>query len=75
MLSQLEDDGELSVDKLAAREAMTSKKRRKYSDAIVERWVSRGLVKKLWRDFQAQVGFARMDEDGAGSGSGRWRRD
>lgn len=57
--ARLEDEGWLKADKLAEREKMKPKKRRKLANQIVDDWESRDIIKHLFFDFKQNLELAR----------------
>ncbi|KAH6680479.1 hypothetical protein B0J14DRAFT_266438 [Halenospora varia] len=69
VIGNLESEGELSPEKLVARDKMTTEKRRQYANRIVDRWEDSKILKDLYRDYKNQVSEleeARLDEGGWG---------
>ncbi|EKD19888.1 hypothetical protein MBM_01840 [Drepanopeziza brunnea f. sp. 'multigermtubi' MB_m1] len=59
VVSSLEEEGHLQPCKLAEREKMTSKKRMKLANKVVDRWGEENKIKTLYRDFKSQLDTAR----------------
>ncbi|KAI9051500.1 hypothetical protein LZ554_004546 [Drepanopeziza brunnea f. sp. 'monogermtubi'] len=59
VVSSLEEEGYLQPRKLAEREKMTSKKRMKLANKVVDRWGEENKIKTLYRDFKSQLETAR----------------
>ncbi|KAG4437871.1 hypothetical protein IFR05_006631 [Cadophora sp. M221] len=59
VLGNLEEQGYLEPTKLAAREKLTTKKRMKLANSVVDTWVTDGVIKTLYHDFKSQLETAR----------------
>jgi hypothetical protein len=66
-MDMLESSGQLSPEKLTARERMKPKQRREDANNLVDNWEADGLVKRLYRDFKIILDTARNASTG-----GRW---
>jgi hypothetical protein len=51
----IDGNGYSSVKELKKRDKMSTKKRRKYANKIVDRMVEEGVVKKLWKEFRGTI--------------------
>jgi hypothetical protein len=56
--------GYSSVKELKKRDKMSTKKRRKYANKIVDRMVEEGVVKKLWKEFRGTIDEASNAKQG-----------
>lgn len=66
---KLESEGLMSAGQLKAREKLTPKKRYKFANKTIERWVDDGTVKELYG------AFSRFIEEARNKGTtGRWGR-
>lgn len=70
VISALEVQGELTPEKLVERDAMNSKKRTKYTNAVVDDWADNGQVKELWSDYKRVLETAR---NLTAQGRGGWK--
>ena len=62
----IDGNGYSSVKELKKRDKMSTKKRRKYANKIVDRMVDEGVVKKLWKEFRGTI------DDAANAKQGRY---
>jgi len=62
----IDGHGYSSPKKLQKRDKMSTKKRRKYANKIVDRMVDEGIVKQLWKEFRGTI------DDAANSKQGRF---
>lgn len=62
----IDGHGYSSPKKLKKRDKMSTKKRRKYANKIVDRMVDEGVVKQLWKEFRGTI------DDAANSKQGRF---
>ncbi|KAG9246087.1 hypothetical protein BJ878DRAFT_314871 [Calycina marina] len=67
VVDHLEHTGELTPEKLAARDQMSSNKRMKYANKLVDRREKDGVIAGLYRDFKGQLEVAKYIQP-----SGRW---
>ena len=58
----MEDKGYCSARKISKRDKMSSKKRAKDADAIVDELEADGQIKALYRDFKAEIESAHNAE-------------
>lgn len=70
VISTLDGEGELTIEKLASREKMNLKKRTKYANKVVDRWEESGRIKELWHDYKIQLETAR---EMTAKAKGGWR--
>ncbi|PBP23328.1 hypothetical protein BUE80_DR005877 [Diplocarpon rosae] len=59
VVSNLENEGYLKPRKLAERDKMSSNKRMKLANKVVDQWAAEGKIKTLYHDFKAQIDTAR----------------
>jgi len=62
----IDGNGYSSAKELKKRDKMSTKKRRKYANKIVDRMVDEGVVKKLWKEFRGTI------DDAANAKQGRY---
>ena len=62
----IDGNGYSSVKELKKRDKMSTKKRRKYANKIVDRMLDEGVVKKLWKEFRGTI------DDAANAKQGRY---
>ncbi|KAK7742086.1 hypothetical protein SLS53_004672 [Cytospora paraplurivora] len=67
----LENGGWLTPEKLAEREKMKAKKRRKLADEIVEDCDQRDIIKRLYADFKHNIELAQTKDTTKSSRGGR----
>ncbi|KAL1849642.1 hypothetical protein Daus18300_013201 [Diaporthe australafricana] len=67
----LQAEGWLAPEKLAERDQMKPKRRRKLADGIVEGWDERGTLKRLWADFKHTLEVAQTQDTTKASRGGR----
>ncbi|KAI2615280.1 hypothetical protein GGR54DRAFT_613815 [Hypoxylon sp. NC1633] len=61
---RLEDDGWMEAHKLKQRENLKVKKRRKLADSIVDGWHEKGIIAKLYREFEHNLEASRSWKPG-----------
>ncbi|PBP18220.1 hypothetical protein BUE80_DR011089 [Diplocarpon rosae] len=59
IVSNLENEGYLKPRKLAERDKMSTNKRMKLANKVVDQWAEEGKIKTLYHDFKAQIDTAR----------------
>ena len=64
VIATLENDGQLTHQKLAARDKMKPKHRTKDANHIVDTWEANGEIKDLYRDFKGQLEAAKEAKPG-----------
>lgn len=62
----IDGNGYSSAKELKKRDKMSTKKRRKYANKIVDRMVDEGVAKKLWKEFRGTI------DDAANAKQGRY---